>query len=485
MENKVAIIYARLSHEDINKDISQSIENQISICKDYAASNNMIIKDIYIDDGYSGTTFDRPNFIKMIEQVKNGNIKLILFKDLSRFGRDFIQTSYYLEDLFLENKVRYISVSENFDSYKNDDGITLPIKNYLNGLYAKDVRRKLKQYFKNNEKEIVFQTTPMYGYIIKNRQWTLDENVKGTIKYIFREYIKTGCSHIIATKLKNNKVYCPGYYLNKILGITSIKCPKNPYDWTDSSIRIIINHIEYTGIALNYKKIVFENHHEPIITIKTFNKAQEVLKSKIKHPKLVDDTIRLKHMFFDERGKVLIYHQSKNKNGTFRAKRYKTKDLKVSIKAPEAHEILFKEVNHIYSILKNKKDLIINKYNKKVLQKENNENFLNLKRLRKEKNETFKMIFENYATGLILEKDYLEKIEFLKNGINQINKKIQKHEEEIKDSKAQVDKLIKFIEELPNLDDSNQLDMIRALVSKVIVKNDEVLKFHIIYKFEI
>ena len=95
------------------------------------------------------------------------------------------------------------------------------------------------------------------------------------------------------------------------------------------------------------------------------------------------------------------------------------------------------------------------------------------------------MIFENYATGLILEEDYIEKIESLKNEINQINKKIQKHEEEIKDSKAQVDKLIKFIEELPNLDDSNQLDMIRALVSKVIVKNDEVLKFHIIYKFEI
>ena len=95
------------------------------------------------------------------------------------------------------------------------------------------------------------------------------------------------------------------------------------------------------------------------------------------------------------------------------------------------------------------------------------------------------MIFENYATGLILEEDYIEKIESLKNEINQINKKIQKYEDEIKDSKAQVDKLIKFIEELPNLDDSNQLDMIRALVSKVIVKNDEVLKFHIIYKFEI
>ena len=99
--------------------------------------------------------------------------------------------------------------------------------------------------------------------------------------------------------------------------------------------------------------------------------------------------------------------------------------------------------------------------------------------------ESFKMIFENYATGLILEEDYIEKIESLKNETNQINKKIQKYEDEIKDSKAQVDKLIKFIEELPNLDDSNQLDMIRALVSKVIVKNDEVLKFHIIYKFEI
>ena len=136
------VIYARLSSDDGHDSVSQSIVTQIDICKDFIRKNNFKLLNIYIDDGYSGTNFNRPQFKKMIEDVKCNNIDIIIFKDLSRFGRNFVQGSYYLEEFFPSYDVRVISINDNYDSLKSEDDISLPIKNYLNERYAKETQKR-------------------------------------------------------------------------------------------------------------------------------------------------------------------------------------------------------------------------------------------------------------------------------------------------------------------------------------------------------
>ena len=196
-------VYVRLSIENSGKDDDgDSIENQTSICKEYIAEHpDLKLFDIYEDNGKKGTHFDRPEFQRMMEDVKGGKVQCILVKDLSRFGRDYIEAGQYLEKIFPFLGVRFISITDGYDSLTSDDAegaLMIPLKNMMNDVYAKDISRKIITSFRaRQEKGEYLPAFPPYGYVkSKTRayRYEVDEAVAPYVRMIF-EWKAAGVSH--------------------------------------------------------------------------------------------------------------------------------------------------------------------------------------------------------------------------------------------------------------------------------------------------
>ena len=165
MRNKYRVGgYLRLSREDGDKQESESIGNQRKIIERYINEQNLTLVDEYVDDGISGTTFDRKNFNRMINDIENGKINMVITKDLSRLGRDYIKTGYYIENYFPEKRVRYVSILDGIDTYEEtvNNDIT-PFKAIMNDMYAKDISKKIRSVFKEKQKQGEYMcSTPAY-----------------------------------------------------------------------------------------------------------------------------------------------------------------------------------------------------------------------------------------------------------------------------------------------------------------------------------
>ena len=146
-------MYIRLSREDGDKQESESINNQRNILQRYVKENNLNFIREYVDDGVSGTTFDRPSFNEMLKDIENNNINMVITRDLSRLGRDYIKTGYYIEDFFPKNNIRYVSILDGIDTYldSTNNDIT-PFKAIMNDMYAKDISKKIRSVFKEKQK---------------------------------------------------------------------------------------------------------------------------------------------------------------------------------------------------------------------------------------------------------------------------------------------------------------------------------------------
>ena len=211
-------IYCRLSREDEDSSQSLSIQNQKEFLTDYANKNNWNIYDYYIDDGYTGTNFNRPGFKRMINDIENKLINIVITKDLSRLGRNYLDTGRYTEEYFPLHNIRYIAVNDNFDS-NNSDNEFAPFKNIINEWYAKDISRKVKSTFKlKTEKGILFKSSyPLYGYKYDDTgNRIIDEQVVDNVRLVFDLHIKGYNANQIAKKLTEMKVYTPKNYFSKL-----------------------------------------------------------------------------------------------------------------------------------------------------------------------------------------------------------------------------------------------------------------------------
>ncbi len=295
MDYKVAL-YIRLSKEDDKKGESESISNQRSILERFAKSQRLLIVDEYIDDGISGTTFNRPSFKKMIQDIENKKINMVITKDLSRLGRDYIGTGHYLEKYFPEKCVRYISlldgIDTGIDSTSND--IT-PFKSVLNDMYAKDISNKIKS-VKHNKQDLglfIGGKAP-FGYKLDKHhpnKLFIDEEAKLIVKRIFKEACSGKSCRAIAIDLTLDGVPTPSQYAISH-GTKMTRVSKN---WSDSRIREILLNEVYIGnmVQGKMKKINYkskknirvpkeqwkkiENTHEPIIDKPTFLKAKKMI----------------------------------------------------------------------------------------------------------------------------------------------------------------------------------------------------------------
>ena len=294
-------IYVRLSIENSGKDDEgDSIENQTGICREYVEARPYLnLYGIYSDNGEKGWKFDRPEFTRLMEDLKSGKVNCIVVKDLSRFGRDYIETGNYLEKIFPFLGVRFISITDNFDSFTCDDAesaLMIPLKNMVNDVYAKDISRKIITSFRQRQETGDFLPgNPPYGYIkSKERQfrYDVDEKVAPYIRMLF-EWKAEGVSHAeMARRLNDMGAVTPAR--RKIeLGIWHAEKYKHTV-WGGRTLIDILTNPVYTG-ALVYGKIpkslyegirmhrapkeewrILEGMHEPIVSKELFDKVQDI-----------------------------------------------------------------------------------------------------------------------------------------------------------------------------------------------------------------
>ena len=296
--------YLRLSKEEFsNEKESNSITNQKLIIDNYLENNKEYkLVDYYIDDGYSGTNFNRPEFQRMLEDIKNKKIGVIIIKDLSRLGRNYIETGNFIEVIFPAMGVSVISVDENCEidssDYYGDD--YLPLKNFYNDMYAKDISKKVRSSLivKKYNGEFTGKLAP-YGYI-KNpkdkHKFLIDKNVSHIIKKIFDMILDGKSRKQVADFLNDNDILTPSGYLN----INTNKEITVMKKWNSEMVNSILRNENYTGTLyqgkkrkLNYRVdkkinidkenwIVTKNHHEAIISKEKYDKVQEILDRKSK-----------------------------------------------------------------------------------------------------------------------------------------------------------------------------------------------------------
>ena len=214
-ELKVAA-YIRLSKEDEKEGESESVSNQKDLIQKYVLQNNLGICEFFIDDGYSGGNFERPNFKKMICEIENGNITTVITKDTSRLGRDFIETSHYMFRYFPEHNIRYIAILENFDTF-NPNGVEdmIPFQTIINDWYLKDTSRKIKSVRQNKMKQGEYLGAVPYGYKRSkedNCKFEIDEYASEVVKRIFQMRLDGVKPTIIARTLSNEKISPPSIY---------------------------------------------------------------------------------------------------------------------------------------------------------------------------------------------------------------------------------------------------------------------------------
>ena len=505
-------IYLRLSREDETTGQSESIENQKKLLERYVIEQGWSIKEIYIDDGYSGLTFDRPSFNKMIADIGNRKINLVITKDLSRLGRDYIETGYYIERFFPEKQIRYIALSDSIDTgMANSNNDLTPFKAVINDMYARDISKKIRIVMDNKRKngEFVSSFAP-YGYKKdphNKNKLLIDKNVAHIVKRIFDLYVSGKAINAIAKILNEEKVISPLVYKETFCNYNN---PRTIHKfWKFSKVRQILTNQIYVGDLIqrkvekiNYKskmyrkvpeneRITVLNTHEPIISEEQFNLVQELIRKNINTYAKKDGATHLLNglVFCKECGSKFTYRQAKGRKMAMNCQLYWKlgKNYCKSHVMPE-----YRLDNYILQNLKeiSKKLIDDNFYEQfKGLQqkKETSSNEDEIKRIEnrfEEIKKIIKSIYEDKVKGIITEdtfidmtKDYNTEKGNLNARYQILTKQIEKNKT-IKDTQKDYYKLLKDIVLFDKADKS----ILSQLISRIEIDKDR--NIYISYNFD-
>ena len=466
--------YLRLSRDDGDDRESESIENQRDIIDNFI-KNNDDLEDVgeYIDDGYTGTNFNRPDFKRMIEDIEDGKIDCIITKDLSRFGRDHIDTGYYLERYLPTKAIRYIAIGDNVDTNSPDGLQFLTFKLSFNDYYAQDISNKIKSVKQRKIEKGEFQgNTAPYGYkkdsLMKNHL-VPDEEAAKIVVDIFDMYVNKGLSTTkIADKLNENEILPPAIYL-KIASVMKGEKDVSEYKWQSSQISKMLQNEVYIGnvVGGKFRKIshkvdkvkktkreeyiIVPNKHRAIVSMELWNKAQEKLEKykKFRKNKFEEQTHPLKELIHCAEcgGKAIYRHRVEKRksgnvweNNSFICSNKNSKRNDCTCKPIKLEEIEEKvnvaikvELQKISYTDEELQELYNNaeeKVNKKI--KFFNEQLNNYQNKLKEKNETIKQVYKDKTENIITSDDFnvfyedlLKEKKLILQQIQQLETKIQ------------------------------------------------------------
>ena len=300
---KITPLYERLSRDDELQGESNSISHQKQMLEDFARRNGLPNPTHFTDDGVSGTRFDRPGFLAMMEEVEAGRVEAIVIKDMSRLGRDYLKVGQVME-ILRQRGVRLIAINDGVDSLKGDDDFT-PFRNIMNEFYARDTSRKIRSVFKSKGMSGKHLTgTVIYGYLWdeKREHWLVDEEAAEVVRRIFSLTLEGYGPYQIACKLSIDRIEIPVVHLARFNeGVNRSKPVKDPYGWGSSTIVNILKKREYLGHTINFKTrkhfkdkkshyvdesewTIFENTHEAIIDQETFDNVQRIRGNARRYP---------------------------------------------------------------------------------------------------------------------------------------------------------------------------------------------------------
>lgn len=296
---KITALYCRLSRDDDLQGDSNSIIHQKAILQKYADDNGFSNTEFFVDDGYSGTNFDRPDWNRLNAMIDEGRIGTVIVKDMSRLGRDYLQVGMYTEIVFPNADIRFIAINNGVDSLNGTENDMTPFINIFNEFYAKDTSRKIRAVLKaKGQAGKPLCVAPPYGFIKdpddKNR-WLVDKEAAKNVREIFRLCVSGYGPQQIATEMERRRIMNPSAYA-KAHGrtVADNRARKDDYVWTSSTVARLLARMEYLGHTVNFKTSrksykskkfkfndpsewqIFENTHEAIIDRETFDIVQRI-----------------------------------------------------------------------------------------------------------------------------------------------------------------------------------------------------------------
>ena len=495
----IAALYVRLSSEDLNRELSKSIENQIIGLKDYAKKQNIAIFDVYIDDGYSGSNFDRPSFKNMITDMELKKFNTIIIKDLSRLGRNFVHVGNYIEHIFPDNNIRLISVDDNYDSLTYDDDESIVLRSFLNDYYLKECKKKAKLAVEKRSKNKYMSTGGIYGFKYdENKNIIIDPIPAKNVQTIFDMFLNGHTIKEIVNRMNEEHHPTPGYQCTLNYGDNRYRLTEDQYyNWKSFMIIHILKNIEYTGVAINRimitkngkqvkndNPIILENKLEPLITKEQFDKVQEIFKSNEKNYTDNLDDYRIKGLFYCAKcNKPMQYADNRiERNKSV----YVCRLSKTRANALILHEVVYKDLIAVLTEFKSNPTKFKRKYEKHLFSQYDLNRYNVLTKTKNQIDANITKLFEMKLMGEISEAKYKEKLVSLKEENQNIESELLRYDSYNLDKKILAKRFETFEKSLHEYENiTDKLELIRKFVSKVIVSNDEVLKLNIIYKFDI
>ena len=507
--------YIRLSRDDVTRE-SDSIVSQRCLLNQYVKENDYIVVDEYVDDGFSGTNFDRPAFIKMMNDIKIGKINMIITKDMSRLGRDYIGTGELIEKYFPNNNIRYIAINDGIDTFiDNTNNDIAPFKAIMNDMYAKDISKKIKSSLRSRMKDGLYVSGRCpFGYkkdSNNKNHLVIDKEQASIVKMIFDLALKHNTYHYIAQYLTNKKIKTPASYYKYIWNTkcTNTKCVSQDYGvWVDTTIKAILTNRIYVGDAvqgktkkINYKLkktvknnpndyIVVENTHEAIIDREIFDYVQTLLPKNVKRPEkkrfyLLDGLLYCG----DCKHRITIRYQNKTGRSYTTCNYYRTySKYHVCMPHTNNYEVLENVVlDNIKEVCKKHLDKNIIKNSIGSLEFE--DNILKIKKqiesLELANNKLTENMDKNYMNmlkGIIDEEQYVRVSENIKTEISNNKKSIDNlKNEQTSSNKIDTKQIEKYINEFLSFENPNR-ELIINLVEKIYIYQDK--RVDIIFTFK-
>ncbi len=507
-------LYIRLSRDDGNIE-SDSIVSQRSLLNQYVKENNYNVIDEYVDDGFTGTNFERPAFKRMINDIENGKINMIITKDMSRLGRDYIGTGELIEKYFPNNNIRYIAINDGIDTFiDNTNNDIAPFKAIMNDMYAKDISKKVRTSLHSRMKDGLYVSGRCpFGYMKdpnNKNHLVINEEQANTVRLIFDLALKGNTYHFIASELTKRKIKTPAFYYNYVWNTKcKSKCISQERGvWVDTTIKAILTNQIYTGDLvqgktkkINYKLkktiknnpkdyIIASNTHEAIIDKDTFEFVQTLLPKNVKRPEkkrfyLLDGLLYCG----DCKHRITIRYQNKTGRSYITCDYYRTySKYHVCTTHTNNYEILERV------ILDNIKDVCMkyldkNKIKDSIENIKFEDNTLKLKKqienLELKNNKLTENLDKTYMDrlkGIIDESQYLRVSENIKKEIDDNKKSIDNLKNKNQESKKIDNKKIKkYINEFLSLDNPAR-ELIINLVEKIYIYQDK--RIDIIFTFK-
>lgn len=497
-------LYERLSRDDELQGESNSILNQKKMLQEYAEKNSLTPYRHYMDDGISGTRFDRPGFMHMLEDIKNATVGTVVIKDMSRLGRDYLMVGQ-LQEMFRQKGVRLIAINDNHDSFKGDDDF-LPFRNIMNEWYAKDTSKKIKSVFQAKGKTGKHVTSnPPYGYLKDKddpQQWIIDEEAAKVIRRIFQMTIEGRGPFQICQALKEDKVDMLAVHQQK-LGIGLFKTRKipDPYNWTSSTVASILERREYLGHTVNFKTkkhfkdshsryvdddlwVVFENTQEPIIDQETFDIVQKIRANVKRWPNGWGPVHPLTGLVYcPDCGGKLYCHRTDNRvnRGVFCCGNYPLKKCETGhrINADDLVELVLKSLKSIRDYIQVDADKFINTVQEAVDSQQSVDEKASIRRLEEcqtrndELEKLLCKIYEDNILGKLPDKRYEHLSNQYESELAEIGKEIDKLQETIASYKVETKNARKFMSLIAKYKDFDVLTnaMANELIDKILVFN--------------